>query len=144
MSGFSLAGLLRLRGVQERAAAERLSRARIASDQAEARERRARAALSDTGETAVDVRTLAAIASARASARARISDLSLLNGTHREELEAARLAHSEAKRAARGLEKLEEAFTDRERFEALRVEQTAIDEIATNRWMASGSREGAA
>ena len=31
-----------------------------------------------------------------------------------------------------------------ERSEALRLEQTAIDEIATNRWMASGSREGAA
>ncbi|MGV9768957.1 hypothetical protein ACWDR7_05660 [Microbacterium sp. NPDC003461] len=140
---FSLSGLLRLRGVQERAAAERLSRASIAARQAEAGERRTRAALAGAGDAAVDVRSLAAIAASRAAARAQLSELSLLSDERRDAEEEARRAHAEAKRRARGLEKLEAAHRERERSRELHAEQTALDEIATGRW-ASTPREGAA
>lgn len=130
MSGFSLAGLLRLRGVQERAAAERLSRAQIAARQTEARERRTRAALADTGDAAVDVRSLAAIAASRAAARTSLADLALLTDAQRDAVDEARSEHAEAKRRARGLEKLEAAHAARERARLLHAEQAALDEIA--------------
>lgn len=129
MSGFSLAGLLRLRGVQERAAAERLSRAQIAARQSEARERQARAALADTGDAAVDVRTLAAIAASRAAGRSRLADLSALHDAQRDAVDEARREHAEAKRRARGLEKLEAAHLIRQRARELQLEQAALDEI---------------
>jgi flagellar FliJ protein len=144
MSGFSLAGLLRLRGVQERAAAERLSRAQIAARQTEARERHARAALADTGDEAVDVRALAAIAASRAAARTSLSDLAQLTNEQQRLVEEARHEHAHAKRRARGLEKLERAHAERERANELRSEQAALDEIATGRWKPETPRKGAA
>jgi flagellar FliJ protein len=129
MSGFPLAGLLRLRGVQERAAAERLSRAQIAARQAEARERHTRAALADSADAAVDVRTLAAIAAARAAARSELADLSALTDAQRGAVDEARQEHAEAKRRTRGLEKLEVAHRERERARELHAEQLALDEI---------------
>ncbi|OCG76566.1 flagellar FliJ family protein [Microbacterium sediminis] len=142
---FSLAGLLRLRGVQERAAAERLSRAAVTARQSEAREHRTRTALADSADAAVDVRSLAAIAASRAAARARIGELALIADAQRDDVDAARRAHTEAKRRALGLEKLEAAHRERERRGELRAEQSALDEIATGRWaIASARQEGAA
>ncbi|GAA3649270.1 hypothetical protein [Microbacterium marinilacus] len=137
--GFSLAGLLRLRGVQERAAAERLSRAAIAAQQTEARDRRTRAALAKADDDAVDVRTLAAIAASRAAARSRLADLALLTDAQRADVDEARRVHGEAKTRARGLEKLERAHAERERVNDLRVEQAALDEIASARSIAGRS-----
>lgn len=134
MSGFPLAGLLRLRGIQERAAAERLSRAQIAARQTEARERRMRAALADTGEQPGDVRTMAALAASRAASRAQLSELSALASEQGAALSEAQREHSDAKRQARGLEKLEVGHLQRERARELQAEQTALDEIATGRW----------
>ncbi|WP_203135620.1 hypothetical protein [Microbacterium sp. JZ31] len=146
MSSFSLAGLLRLRGVQERAAAERLSRAQVAARQSEARERHTRAALAGTGDDAVDVRTLAAIAAARAAARSRLADLSALTEAQRGAVEEAQREHAEAKRRARGLEKLEAAHVARERTRLLQAEQAVLDEIAQTRAMPDrpGARAGTA
>lgn len=142
---FSLAGLLRLRDVQERAAAERLSRAAVAARQAEAREHRTRTALAEGDDAAMDVHTLAAIAASRAAARARIGELALLAEAQRDDVDAARREHTEAKRRALGLEKLEAAHREVERRDELRAEQSALDEIATGRWaMASTRQEGAA
>lgn len=131
---FSLAGLLRLRGIQERQAAEALARANIEARQSATRERHARAALAATGTEAVDVRTLAAIAASRVAARSQLSDLAMLQGEQRSRLELARSEHAKAKRDALGLEKLEEAHDEREQQRELHEEQTAIDEIATTRW----------
>jgi len=145
MTRFSLAGLLRLRGVQERAAAARLSRAAVEARQSEARERRTRTALADSADAATDVRTLAAIAASRAAARARIAELSLLADARRDDVDAARRAHTEARRRARGLEKLEAAHRERELRAQLRAEQATLDEIASGRWATTtGRQEGAA
>lgn len=54
---FSLAGLLRVREIQERAAAQRLSRAVIDAQHTEARDRSLRAHLAGSGNEAVDVRS---------------------------------------------------------------------------------------
>ncbi|MGV2901211.1 hypothetical protein ACNPM4_05990, partial [Microbacterium sp. AGC62] len=59
---FSLAGLLRVREIQERAAAQRLSRAVLDARHTEARDRSLRAHLAGAGSEAVDVRSLAALA----------------------------------------------------------------------------------
>ncbi|SEB90104.1 flagellar FliJ protein [Paramicrobacterium humi] len=131
---FSLAGLLRLRSIQERQAAENLARANIEARQMAARDRQARAALAATGTDAVDVRTLAAIAASRVAARSQLAELTNLQAEQRRRLDEARAAHSAAKRNALGLEKLEAAHDEREQKRELADEQAAIDEIATSRW----------
>ncbi|WP_243230461.1 flagellar export protein FliJ [Microbacterium sp. CIAB417] len=128
--GFSLSGLLRVRGIQERAAAQRLSRAVIDADQAKARERVARAALDASGSDAIDVRTLAAIAAARVSARRQLGDLASLADLRSAALADARDAHREARRQVRALERLADAHAARQEAETLRQEQNDIDEIA--------------
>lgn len=128
--GFSLSGLMRVRGIQERAAAQRLSRAVIDAEQAGARERHARAALDAAGSEAVDVRTLAAIAAARVAARRQLSEFESLSQLQAEAVSDARDAHREARREVRALDRLADAHASREHAEFLRAEQIEIDEIA--------------
>lgn len=136
---FPLAGLLRVRKIQEQAAAERLSRASIAADQTKARERHVRAALAGTDMPAVDVRSLSAIAAARVAGRSLLSDLGDLAKVQQEQVEAARAEHQDARRAVRGLDRLEQAHRARRRVAELSAEQAELDEVA-----ARTSQEGAA
>ncbi|GAB2518207.1 flagellar FliJ family protein [Paramicrobacterium agarici] len=131
---FALTGLLRLRSIQQREAAERLSRASITARQTEARDRQARAALASTGTEAVDVRTLAAIAASRVAARSQLAELTNLADVHNRERDEAEREHTRAKRNEKSIEKLEQAHVKRERADELRAEQAVLDEIATTRW----------
>ncbi|MDD7928166.1 hypothetical protein PUW81_012235 [Microbacterium sp. NM3R9] len=127
---FPLAGLLRIRGIQERAAAAHLSRAALEQQRTEARERQVRNALTASADTPGDVRTLAALAAGRVAARSQLSDLAALQQTQRADLDAARACHTAARRAEHGLERLAERHTEREGARAEARDQAALDEIA--------------
>ncbi|MFS0892944.1 hypothetical protein [Microbacterium sp. 179-I 3D3 NHS] len=126
---FSLAGLLRVRGIQERQAAQRLSRATIDAQHTEARDRALRAHLAGEGTDAVDVRSLAALAAARVAGRTLLADLSALSDLQAQTLEQARTEHGEARRAMRGLDRLALAHAAEVRAADLRAEQAELDEI---------------
>lgn len=127
---FSLAGLLRVRGIQERAAAERLSRAVLDARHTEARDRHLRSALAGEGTEAVDVRSLAALAAARSASRSMLADLTALASVQQQSVADARAEHADARRAQRGLDRLADAHAERVRAEDLRAEQAELDEIA--------------
>ncbi|KQZ25051.1 MULTISPECIES: flagellar FliJ family protein [Microbacterium] len=130
---FTLSGLLRVRGAQERVAAEHLSRASAERTDAEDAVTDAVSSLSEISAQIEDPRALMAMAAARAAGRSTLSDLQALVEMRRIEESSARSAHIDARRELKGLERLEDAH----RTEAARVdlaaEQTALDEIAVGR-----------
>ncbi|KAA0960837.1 hypothetical protein FQ142_08115 [Microbacterium sp. ANT_H45B] len=130
---FTLSGLLRVRGAQERVAAEHLSRASAERTDAEDAVTDAVSSLSEISAQIDDPRALLAMAAARAAGRSTLSDLQALVEMRRIEESSARSAHIDARRELKGLERLEDAH----RTEAARVdlaaEQTALDEIAVAR-----------
>ena len=129
--GFSLAGLLRVREIQERAAAQRLSRAVIDAQHTDAMDRALRAHLAGTDTEAVDVRALAALAAARVSGRALLADLTTLSALQQETVAEARSAHADARRTLRGLERLADGHAEALRAADLHAEQAELDEIAS-------------
>ena len=138
---FSLSGLLRVRGAQERVAAEQLSRASAERIQAEDAERSAAASLADVSARVDDGATLLAMAAARAAGRSTLSDFQALVEMRRGAEAEAKSAHVEARRELKGLERLEQTHrVEAERAE-LATEQAALDEIAVGR---SHRREGSA
>ncbi|MDF2580774.1 MAG: hypothetical protein K0S49_2353 [Microbacterium sp.] len=128
--GFPLAGLLRIRGIQQRAAAAHLSRAAMEQQRTEARDRQLRAALTTSADTPGDVRTLAALAASRVAARSLLTDLDTLRSAQRDEVDAARARFTDARRAEQGIDRLADAFHDRERARRDAAEQAVLDEIA--------------
>ncbi|MFJ3474594.1 hypothetical protein ACIPJ1_16780 [Microbacterium maritypicum] len=126
---FSLAGLLRVREIQERAAAQRLSRAVIDAQHTEARDRSLRAHLSGVGSEAVDVRSLAALAAARVAGRTLLADLATLSEMQEQTVDQARAEHADARRAMRGLDRLAQAHALQVRAAELHAEQAELDEI---------------
>ncbi|WP_217184120.1 flagellar FliJ family protein [Streptomyces sp. AC495_CC817] len=138
---FPLAGLLRVRGAQERLAAERLSAARSDRIRAEDAERSAVSSLADVSAEIGDGATLMAMAAARAAGRSALSDLQALTALRRDEEAAAHETHIEARRELKGLERMEDAHRREEARAETRAEQSALDEIAVVR---SNRREGSA
>ncbi|MCW2163909.1 hypothetical protein B0I12_001035 [Microbacterium hydrothermale] len=138
---FPLAGLLRVRGVQERVAAEEAARARADARAAEAAEQHAVSSLSALATQIDDPATLRAMAAARAAGQASLADLQILSRLRRTEAAEAEDAHVDARRELKGLERLEGAHRSRELEERARTEQKALDEIATTR---AGRSEGSA
>lgn len=130
---FPLSALLRVRGVQERAAAEKLSRARAEVVAAETAVDRAVSSLSEIATRIDDAATLLAMAAARSSGQAALADLRTLAQLRRDAADAAAVAHVEARRDLKGLERLESAHLASELAEELRAEQSALDEIAVVR-----------
>ncbi len=140
--GFPLAGLLRVRRLQERAAAERLTRASMEHAQTEARDRQVRASLTTSAEGVEDVRTLAALAASRVAARSLLSDLRALGDAQAAAADAARAEHAAARIDEHGLTRLAEAHDRRERDRVRRGEQSTLDEIALRRTSATPGVEG--
>lgn len=136
---FSLAGLLRVRSIQERAAAQELSRAVIEANQTNTRERHLRAALAATESDAVDVRSLAALAAARVASRSMLADLESLAQVQQRAVDEAQSTHSDVRREVRGLDRLAAAHGARLQAEALRAEQHDLDEIALRRGAGGGA-----
>jgi flagellar export protein FliJ len=138
---FPLAGLLRVRGAQERVAAEHLSRASAERAQAETAEQSAITSLADISAQIDDPRTLMAMAAARAAGRSTLSDLHALAEMRRSAESEARSAHVEARRDLKGLERLESTHRVETAKAELAAEQSALDEIAVVR---TSRREGSA
>lgn len=138
---FPLAGLLRVRGVQERVAAEDAARARTEARAAEAAAQHAVSSLSAVSTQIDDPATLRAMAAARAAGQASLADLQTLARLRRDEAATAEAVHVEARRELKGLERLEGTHRERELETEARTEQDALDEIATTR---AGRGEGSA
>lgn len=138
---FPLAGLLRVRGAQERVAAEQLAHASGERARAEAATNDAIASLSELNPAVDDARMLMALAAARAAGRSALGDLQALAALSRDTESVARSAHIEARRELKGLERLENTHRIDSENAELAAEQVALDEIATAR---SARGEGSA
>lgn len=83
---------------------------------------------------------LSAVAAARAATRGMLEELDAVVQSRRVEAERAQEAYTAARRAARGLEKLEEHHVAATTAEELRTEQNALDEIAARNRTEGGAR----
>ncbi|MCS3444323.1 hypothetical protein [Microbacterium phyllosphaerae] len=138
---FPLAGLLRVRGAQERVAAEQLSRASADRAAAEAAEQTAISSLADISAQIDDPRALMAMAAARAAGRSTLSDLQALVDMRRGAESEAKSAHVDARRELKGLERLETSHRVESTRAELAAEQSALDEMAV---VNASRREGSA
>ncbi|MDL9977873.1 hypothetical protein [Microbacterium candidum] len=139
MTTFPLAGLLRVRGAQERVAAEQLARATADVAQAQSGAQNAAASLAGISSDIGDGPALLAMAAARAAGRSALSDLQTLTELRRSEADAAKASHVEARRELRGLERLESAHIAVTTKAELDAEQSALDEVAVVRALQTGS-----
>lgn len=133
---FPLAGLLRLRQIQQDQAASDLAVANARLTESSMRERRARAslaALDGDGEVS-DTTVLYAIAAARASTGSMLGELRAVDAANRAAAEEANGVFTGARARSVGLEKLERRFLEELDSAELRTEQSTLDEIAANGW----------
>lgn len=128
---FSLVGLLRLRHLQEEQAGAELAAAHGRARANASIDKRARRNLAEFGSETTSTNTLRAIAANRASAAAMLSELSDIGRTCAADVNAAQTAFAAARQKSVGLEKLETRHEANEAKEDLRVEQNALDEIAS-------------
>ncbi|NKX53614.1 flagellar FliJ family protein [Arthrobacter mobilis] len=138
---FPLAGLLRLRRLQQDQAAGELAAANARLQENGRNIMQARDLLGATVSEVPDTAALHAVAAARASSRSMLADLQAAEQLRRGEAEQARLAFQEARAQAIGLEKLEARHALAAAAEELRGEQVVLDEIASGSWQrGEGSR----
>jgi len=134
---FSLAGLLRLRKLEEDQRAAELNSARDRESVGLARTRRIRRTLAEGHEDPVAHASLASIAATRATSASMLSELGELDRQNAAEVESAASAHADAHRKTLGLEKLEERFEEQQRTEQLRAEQLLLDDLSSRAWHAA-------
>jgi len=131
---FPLAGLLRLRQIQQDQAASDLAAANARMRESSARERQARASLGGIATDVDDTTVLYAIAASRAASRSMLAELQGLQALRTAEADAAGEAFSAARARSVGLEKLEAKHLDEVRSADLSAEQNVLDEIVTTGW----------
>lgn len=130
-ASFPLAGLLRLRRLEEDRAGARFGSASGRLAALAARERRA---LTDTEQLATDidsVEALRAVAAARASALGMLTELQALTATAQAERDAAEQEFGAARARTIGLEKLETRHVAETTAAALAAEQAVLDELGS-------------
>jgi flagellar FliJ protein len=133
---FSLAGLLRLRHLQQDEAAGQLASANARLDGTSVQRNRARAALGATRADATSTESLYAMAAGRASMRSMLADLDSMIYQQQGEADDADDAFKLARAQAIALEKLEAKHNQAVTAEELRAEQAALDELAGTAWHA--------
>ncbi|WP_181445849.1 flagellar export protein FliJ [Cryobacterium soli] len=131
---FSLAGLLRLRHLQQDQAAGDLAAANARLRATATRIDETRAALEHLPLNPTGADTLYAIAAARASSRSMLAELVALDGVAQQAAAAAKADFEAKKAASASLEKLEGRHGAAEAAEDLHAQQTVIDEIASTGW----------
>jgi flagellar FliJ protein len=131
---FTLAGLLRLRHLQQDQAAGDLAVANARLRATATRIDETRAALEHLPINASGADTLYAIAAARASSRSMLAELAALDTVAQQAVTEAQLAFDARKAASVSLEKLEGRHGALEAAEDLHAEQGVIDEIASTGW----------
>ena len=129
---FRLAGLLRLRQVQQEQAASDLAAANSRARENAARQNRARAALGGVGAEATSSNVLYAIAAARSSSRSMLAELEAVDQRNRESVTEAAAAYAAARVRSLGLEKLEARHIETQNADDIAAQQAIVDEIATN------------
>jgi flagellar protein FliJ len=137
---FRLAGLHRLRKMQEDATRAELARTRATAVQRRRDEQRVRAVLGDSAVEVTDAATVQSIAAARASSSSMLVELDALLAQDQEAIAIAAAAHAEALARTRQLDKLEERHDARVRTESLRAEQLVLDEHAGRAKPEGGTR----
>jgi len=138
---FSLAGLLRLRKLQEDQRAVELNSARDRESVGLARTRRIRRTLAEGHEDPTAHASLASIAAARASSATMLSELGEIDRENAAQVETAAIAHADAHRKTLGLEKLEARFEEKKLAEELREEQLLLDDLSSRAWHAANREE---
>jgi len=131
---FSLAGLLRLRKLEEDQRAVELNSARDREEVGLARTRRIRRSLAEGHEDPSAHASLASIAATRASSATMLSELSEIDRENAAEVDTAVTAHTEAHRKTLGLEKLETRFEEKKLAGELRDEQLLLDDLSSRAW----------
>ncbi|HEY9498135.1 MAG TPA: hypothetical protein VIQ78_03860 [Terrimesophilobacter sp.] len=131
---FPLAGLLRLRHLQQDQAASQLAVANGRMRENSFRQMRARTALGSTLSEVANTAALHAVAAARASTRSTLADLEGLAAEHRAEVGQAQAVFDAARSRAIGLEKLEGRHAEAVAASDIHAEQTVLDEIASGAW----------
>lgn len=130
---FSLAGLLRVRRIQEDQAQGVLAERNAKLREHDAVRDRALRHLAGYGGPETSLETLRAVAAARATGAAMLSELQLRRDGLQRGAAEARTAHLEARIRTRGIERLEAAHSARVAAEELRVEQLRLDELGSSR-----------
>lgn len=131
---FPLAGLLRLRQIQEEQAASDLAVANARARELRSRQSRTRDTLGSSHAEVASTAVLYAVAAARASSRSMLAELDSLHCEHQPVLDAANEAFAEARARSIGLEKLAGRHQRQRTEEELHAEQSAIDEMASTGW----------
>ncbi|MBZ2196859.1 hypothetical protein [Occultella gossypii] len=135
---FPLAGLLRVRRLQQDQRAGDLARANRRHREDVRRTERLAGVLAGSPVEVEDRATLVALVAARASARGLLAELRASEAGSASDVEDARAAHHDARAATTSLEKLEERHAAGVTLEELRAEQGALDETAGQAWARSG------
>jgi flagellar FliJ protein len=128
---FPLAGLLRLRQLQQDSAASDLAAANGRVRDNSVVQARARRTLGASSSQPVDIDAMRAIAAARSSSSSMLSDLGAMATQHRRSAEEAQSEYHAARAKTVGLGKLEEKHSALTAAGDLRSEQLALDEIAS-------------
>ncbi|MGK3709179.1 flagellar FliJ family protein [Arthrobacter sp. IK3] len=131
---FPLAGLLRLRRLQQDSAAGTLAAANADLRRAAEARIEAYGSLAATPLEAADAATLNAIAAARASSRSMLADLLASEQLKDAAVNTAQAEFQTARARSVGLEKLEAKHSDAVAVEDLRTEQNVLDELAGTAW----------
>jgi len=138
---FSLAGLLRLRQIEQDQAASDLANANALLYESSVHERQLRTALAATESEATGTETLYAVAASRAASRGMLAEACALAAARRLAAGEAQHGYNAARARAITLEKLEDQHAEALSMQELREEQHVIDEIASQRWGARGGEE---
>jgi flagellar FliJ protein len=141
MSAFSLAGLLRLRKLEEDERAIELNSARDRQSIGVARTRRIRSTLADSSLDPASFSSLASVAATRATTATMLAELGEIDRAAAAEVEEARVAHASAHRRTKGLEKLETRYEDVRAAEELRAEQLVLDDLSARAWHLANPEE---
>ena len=131
---FPLAGLLRLRHLQQDKAAGDLAAANRRLKENAERRTRVRGALSGTPTDVDSTTALHAAVVARAASRSMLADLEALAVERLSERERTQAVFDAARAKSIGLEKLEDKHTAGVIAEDLHAEQTVLNEIASVAW----------
>lgn len=134
MSAFSLAGLLRLRKLEEDQRTLELNTARGREAVGLARTRRIRNTLAESQVDPLSHASLVSVAATRATTATMLAELGEADREAAAEVEAARVKHADAHRRTKGLEKLERKFEDARTADELRAEQLVLDDLSARAW----------
>ena len=131
---FALAGLLRLRHLQQDQAAGDLAAANAVAKANTLRRAQARATLEVLPSSVTGAETLYAVAAARASTRSMLAEMDALGRNHVAAVGEAQAAYDATRAESVSLEKLEGRHGEAVAAEDLHAEQTVLDEIASTSW----------